>query len=267
MFAFAGLVCVRRVAFGHNAFTGVRPNVPQAICAPCVRMATASNSGKPPRPPRRMPAVTRPVVPTKQLLDFTLGLEDKAQTRSSIVKILSQYVKENNLQNPENRRIIECDHKLKTLFGVEQCTMLEIGKYLRPYLQKPEDVGGRYLEEAKQIEFDYFVQKDEKKAREARLSADGTPRRSRAKARKPRVFKKQVLSDELAAVLKVKLLTRHEALKAIWEYINTNGLKDETSGTVVCDSSLRTVFGKDKLTVQDVMTGLGPHLTVQQDNS
>nr|CAD1832388.1 unnamed protein product [Ananas comosus var. bracteatus] len=47
------------------------------------------------------------------------------------------YIKENNLQDPENRRIIVCDEKLKNIFGgKERVGFLEISGLLNPHFRK-----------------------------------------------------------------------------------------------------------------------------------
>lgn len=44
------------------------------------------------------------------------------------------YIKGHNLQNPENKRNILCDDKLKAVFGKDEITMFEIAKLIQKHL-------------------------------------------------------------------------------------------------------------------------------------
>lgn len=57
-------------------------------------------------------------------------------TRAEAVKRLWDYFKKHNLQNPENRREILADDKLKPLFGKAKITMFEVGRIVN------ENLGG-----------------------------------------------------------------------------------------------------------------------------
>jgi len=55
--------------------------------------------------------------------------------RSEVVKQLWVYIKANNLQNPENKRNIIADDKLKPVFGgKKEVTMFEMTKLVSPHL-------------------------------------------------------------------------------------------------------------------------------------
>lgn len=45
-----------------------------------------------------------------------------------VVKKLWDYIKSNNLQNPDNRREILCDDKLRALFNVDKVHMFTMNK-------------------------------------------------------------------------------------------------------------------------------------------
>jgi chromatin remodeling complex protein RSC6 len=57
-----------------------------------------------------------------------------AQPRTEVTKRLWAYIKEHNLQNPQNKRNILCDKKLKAVMGKDEVTMFEmtglVGKHL-----------------------------------------------------------------------------------------------------------------------------------------
>ena len=65
-------------------------------------------------------------------LAAVIGPEDTS--RPQVVKKMWVYIKANNLQNPDNKRNILCDEKLKALFGKDEITMFEMNKLLSAHL-------------------------------------------------------------------------------------------------------------------------------------
>jgi len=57
------------------------------------------------------------------------------QPRTEVTKLLWDYIKANNLQNPANKRNILCDAKLQAVMGKPEVTMFEmaglVGKHLK----------------------------------------------------------------------------------------------------------------------------------------
>jgi upstream activation factor subunit UAF30 len=51
-------------------------------------------------------------------------------SRPQVVKQLWVYIKDRELQNPDNRREILCDPSLKAVFGVEKINMFKMNKVL-----------------------------------------------------------------------------------------------------------------------------------------
>jgi upstream activation factor subunit UAF30 len=56
--------------------------------------------------------------------------------RGEVVSKVWEYIKANNLQNPENRREIVADGNLRKVFGKDKVTMFEMNKYLAQHLKK-----------------------------------------------------------------------------------------------------------------------------------
>src|SRR3954452_23823734 len=54
--------------------------------------------------------------------------------RGEVVSKVWEYIKSHNLQNPENRREILADDKLKEVFGTDKVTMFEMNKHLARHL-------------------------------------------------------------------------------------------------------------------------------------
>ncbi len=55
--------------------------------------------------------------------------------RSEVISKVWDYIKSNNLQNPENKREILADDNLKKVFGKDKVTMFEMNKYISAHLK------------------------------------------------------------------------------------------------------------------------------------
>ncbi|MFA5597881.1 MAG: SWIB/MDM2 domain-containing protein [Pusillimonas sp.] len=55
--------------------------------------------------------------------------------RTEVTKKLWDYIKKNNLQDPENRRNINADDKLRPIFGKDQVSMFEMTKLVSAHLK------------------------------------------------------------------------------------------------------------------------------------
>ncbi|MEH3037673.1 MAG: SWIB/MDM2 domain-containing protein [Sphingomonas adhaesiva] len=55
--------------------------------------------------------------------------------RSQVISKVWEYIKSNNLQNPENKREILADDKLKKVFGKDKVTMFEMNKYISQHVK------------------------------------------------------------------------------------------------------------------------------------
>ena len=77
-------------------------------------------------------ALARPMKPSAELSAVT-GSGNIA--RSEVVSKMWEYIKKNNLQNPENKREILADDKLKPIFGKPKVTMFEMNKHLAQHLK------------------------------------------------------------------------------------------------------------------------------------
>uniref|UniRef100_J3LT23 DM2 domain-containing protein n=1 Tax=Oryza brachyantha TaxID=4533 RepID=J3LT23_ORYBR len=56
--------------------------------------------------------------------------------RTEALKRLWAYIKQHNLQDPADKKVIVCDDKLKVLFGQERVGFLEVAKLLNPHFVK-----------------------------------------------------------------------------------------------------------------------------------
>ncbi|CAN6281244.1 unnamed protein product [Urochloa humidicola] len=65
-----------------------------------------------------------------------IGTGESMLSRSDVVKRMWEYIKENNLQDPSDRRKIICDEKLKDILQVESFTGFTVSKLLAPHFTK-----------------------------------------------------------------------------------------------------------------------------------
>ncbi|RLV93071.1 Protein TRI1 [Spathaspora sp. JA1] len=71
-------------------------------------------------------------------LESILGI--KRCSRPQVVKQLWAYIKDHNLQNPEDKRLILCDAKLEHLFKKKSVSCFAMNKLLSSHIFRPEDI-------------------------------------------------------------------------------------------------------------------------------
>jgi chromatin remodeling complex protein RSC6 len=76
--------------------------------------------------------LARPVTPSADLAAIT-GADPLP--RSEVVSKIWDHIRKNNLQNPENKREIVADDKLRKVFGKDRATMFEMNKLLSAHLK------------------------------------------------------------------------------------------------------------------------------------
>lgn len=77
-------------------------------------------------------------------------VQAKHLSRPQVVKGLWSYIRENNLQDPEDKRKIRCDDAMKAVFEQDHVQMFEMSKLVAKHLLKPSppEEAQRILEEA-----------------------------------------------------------------------------------------------------------------------
>jgi chromatin remodeling complex protein RSC6 len=81
---------------------------------------------------RKSDGLSRPLTPSPELAAIT-GSGQIA--RSAVVSKMWEYIKANKLQNPQNKREIVADDKLRKIFGKDRVTMFEMNKHLSRHLK------------------------------------------------------------------------------------------------------------------------------------
>ena len=79
----------------------------------------------------RQSGLQRPVTPSKELAAIT---GSDALPRSQVVSKIWDHIKKNNLQDPNNKRNIKADDKLRAVFGKDEVSMFEMNKHLSRHL-------------------------------------------------------------------------------------------------------------------------------------
>ncbi|KAK3023976.1 hypothetical protein RJ639_042866 [Escallonia herrerae] len=153
-----------------------------------------------------------------QLQRFT-GTHELARTE--VVKQLWSYIRENNLQDPNNRRDILCDEMLRDLFGVDSINMFQMNKALAKHIWPLGSDG------------DSDVPKRKEKRQKGGNSGFLAP---------------LPLSDALVKFLGTgeSALARSAVVKRIWDYIKQNDLQDPSDKRrIICDQKLKELFDVD----------------------
>jgi upstream activation factor subunit UAF30 len=78
-------------------------------------------------------AATRLRTDAQSALAAVVGAEPLP--RGEVVSKVWDYIKQHQLQNPENRREILADAKLEAVFGAKKVTMFEMNKHLARHLK------------------------------------------------------------------------------------------------------------------------------------
>jgi upstream activation factor subunit UAF30 len=77
-------------------------------------------------------AFMKPLQPSKEL-GAVVGTNPLP--RSEVVSKMWDYIRKNNLQNPQNKREILADDKLQAVFGKKTVSMFEMNKHIAQHLK------------------------------------------------------------------------------------------------------------------------------------
>ncbi len=78
------------------------------------------------------PALQKPLRPSKELA-AVVGSDPLP--RGEMVSRVWDYIKKHELQDPQNKREIVADEKLRAVFGKDRVTMFEMNKHLAQHLK------------------------------------------------------------------------------------------------------------------------------------
>lgn len=160
---------------------------------------------------------------------------ETAMSRTQIVKQLWAYIRQNNLQDPDDKRKIICNDELRVVFETDTTDMFKMNKLLAKHITPldPKD----QLHEVKRMK--------------APTVAPQPP-----PINQPSV----VISDALAKFIGTDgTFPQDDALKYLWDYIKANQLEDVINGSILCDSKLQELFGCESIPMSGLSEMLGHH--------
>jgi upstream activation factor subunit UAF30 len=96
--------------------------------------AKAKAAGKKVAPPKAGAAPNALQKPLQPSQDLAAVVGPEPLPRGEVVSKVWAYIKANNLQNPQNKREIVADDRLRKVFGKDKVTMFEMNKYLAQHL-------------------------------------------------------------------------------------------------------------------------------------
>jgi upstream activation factor subunit UAF30 len=100
--------------------------------APTGKVAGSGKTAPPSTGGKKPNALQKPLQPSKELAAVVGG---EPLPRAEAVSKVWAYIKQHQLQNPENRREILADDKLAAVFGTSRVTMFEMNKHLAQHLK------------------------------------------------------------------------------------------------------------------------------------
>ncbi|KAL6651579.1 hypothetical protein ACP70R_010504 [Stipagrostis hirtigluma subsp. patula] len=161
---------------------------------------------------------------------------ETAMSRTQIVKQLWAYIRQNNLQDPDDKRKIICNDELRVVFGTDTTDMFKMNKLLAKHITP--------LDPKDQIH-------DVK-----RLKASTVPPQPGPPINQPSV----VISDALAKFIGIEgTVPQDDALKYLWDYVKANQLEDVINGSILCDSKLQELFGCESIPMSGLSEMLAHH--------
>ncbi|KAL3654680.1 hypothetical protein CASFOL_001415 [Castilleja foliolosa] len=169
-----------------------------------------------------------------ELQKFT-GVSQLARTE--VVKQLWSYIRENNLQDPSNRRNIVCDDTLRNLFAVDTIDMFQMNKALTKHIW-PLDSDGAPANSAPK----------EKQPKKERDEDGPNKKEKRPRGGNSAFLAPLKLSDALVKFLGTgeSELPRSDVVKRIWDYIKLKNLQDPADKRqILCDEKLKELFNVD----------------------
>ncbi|XP_037497655.1 DNA ligase 1 isoform X2 [Jatropha curcas] len=190
-------------------------------------------------------------------LQKIVGVTELARTE--VVKKLWAYIRENNLQDPKNKRNIKCDQAFRDLFRVNSINMFQMNKALSKHIwpltaeaEEEEEEEDQSEEEEEEEEED--MEKKKKKGRSIKGDKDG-------KKRGGGFTKLCSLSPQLQEFIGESELARTEVVKRLWAYIRERNLQDpKNKQNIICDESLHALFHVNSINMFQMNKALSKHI-------
>lgn len=105
-----------------------------------LKKRTRSESKK--RKPRKPSGFAKPCLVSDDLCEFLGKPKGTEMARTAVTSFITEYIKDNNLQNPKNKKEIICDEALKKIISLgpddEKLTYFNIQKYMKHHYKTSE---------------------------------------------------------------------------------------------------------------------------------
>ncbi|VEU34739.1 unnamed protein product [Pseudo-nitzschia multistriata] len=212
------------------------------------------------KPPRKTGLSVKKEI-SLELANF-LGVEkDQLMARTEVVKGMWDYIKKNELQNPDNKKEIFLDKKMQKVFGCKSFTMFTMNKYL-----------GAHIHPFKPVDLTTSAKKKPavgSRKRKKKGDSDDVGGKKKRKPKKPGLQPPYRLSNELAEIVGTQILPRPQVVKAIWAHIKKHDLQNsEDKREILCDEKLKAVMGgEDRVTMFSMNRYITDHLLEKLDRS
>lgn len=183
-----------------------------------------------------------------------VGAETMA--RPQLVKALWAYIREHNLQDPNNKKNIILDDPLRNVFQRDSFTMFSMNKFVKRHVRKPSDLppGGwsQIPRDGISSDEDTKTKAPKKKpVKRKKVSPLANDEDDDSKPKKKNAFNTELaLSPELASLLGSDRMARPQIVKALWAYIHEHDLQDPNDKrTILLDDRMKQVFQRDSFTM------------------
>ncbi|XP_062092134.1 upstream activation factor subunit spp27-like isoform X2 [Humulus lupulus] len=199
-------------------------------------------------------------------------------SRPEVVKKVWCHIRENNLQDPKNKRNIICDEPMRAIFRVKTINMFQMNKVLSKHIWplSTEDGNAKQKETADatddcESEVESSKTEVEEEVEQEEEVKDSKPqKRKRGKSAKvDKGVKKKAggftkvcsLSPQLQSFIGESKLARTEVVKRLWCYIRENNLQDpKNKQNIICDESLHSLFHVDIINMFQMNKALSAHI-------
>ncbi|EEY64071.1 uncharacterized protein PITG_02591 [Phytophthora infestans T30-4] len=198
-----------------------------------------------------------------------VGAETMA--RPQVVKALWAYIREHDLQDPNNKKNILLDDTLRGVFQRDSFTMFSMNKFVKRHVRKPDDLppGGWSqiprdgVSSDEDTEAKAAKKKPAKKKKKAASTDDGD---DDGKKKKTGFNVELSLSPELASLTGSDRMARPQIVKALWAYIHEHNLQDpDDKRSILLDDRMKQVFQRDSFTMFSMNKFIKRHARKAED--
>jgi len=197
---------------------------------------------------------------SEELAQF-LG-QGKEMARTEVVKGLWAYIKEHNLQNPDDKREIILDERMKSLFHCDRFTMFTMNKYVNMHMHPFTPVNLNELSENSK-------KKKQDAAERRKAKAEQKKNGEKKGKRKPGMQAPWRLSPDLIKVVEKEILPRPQVIQRLWIYIRKHQLQNpENKREIICDDKFKVIMdNQDRVNIFTLTKHITPHMLEKLDKS